>query len=59
MKIRPVESSYSMHMDGQTDMTNLLVAFRNSEKALQNRTGLNFLQNIQGEYKLSEDFVTP
>jgi len=29
MKIRPMEPSYSMRMVGQTDITKLIVAFRN------------------------------
>ena len=36
MKIRPVEAEF-FHADGQTDMTKLIVAFRNSAKAPKNR----------------------
>jgi hypothetical protein len=33
MKIRPVGPSYFMRTDGQTDMTKLIVAFRNFANA--------------------------
>jgi hypothetical protein len=38
MKIRPVGAEVSMRTDGQTDMTKIIVSFRNSAKASKNAT---------------------